>query len=231
MVRKRRFRHLALALTALIAVGGGYYLFGLSNEPWVDNPGFKAESPLWRMSMALAYTALLYLAATLSIGPIQVLRERSRPINMMLRRDVAIWAGILGVTHMTVGMFVHAFDFAWWSTFLTEWPGPGNWLPLRISRFGLANYLGLLQASVLVMLLLLSNNLALRWLGSRRWKGLQRFSYIAFGSITLHALLYQSVEQRGWIVRLVFLAVILTAIGLQMAGVVAVLRQKRKEDA
>jgi DMSO/TMAO reductase YedYZ heme-binding membrane subunit len=58
--------------------------------------------------MALAYTALTFVTVTLLIGPWYVLRHRATPmIHNALRRDIGIWTGILGLSHMLVGTLIH----------------------------------------------------------------------------------------------------------------------------
>jgi len=68
---------------------------------------FSSPDIIWRLSMATAYAGLLYLAAALSIGPINVLRRAPNPLSINLRRDIGIVAGILALAHTIVGLFVH----------------------------------------------------------------------------------------------------------------------------
>jgi hypothetical protein len=46
-----------------------------------------------RLSMATAYAGLVFLAASLWLGPWNVLRRQPNPISFDLRRDVGIWEG------------------------------------------------------------------------------------------------------------------------------------------
>jgi sulfoxide reductase heme-binding subunit YedZ len=215
---KRRRRHLLLAAGSVLLLTVLYAVFGLSPERWLDIPDPKAESVIWRLSMALAYSALIFLGATLSLGPINLLRGRPLPVSAMLRRDVGIWAGGLALAHMALGMLIHSDGLKIWWLFIQHRPSWQHPLPLRLSKFGLANYLGLLQGTILLGLLLLSNNRMLRRLGPRRWKNLQRLVYLAFISIAAHGLLYQQVEQRDG--RIITLFILLTAVilGMQLLG-------------
>lgn len=214
-----------LALVGGATLAAIYLLLGLSQEQWVDHPGLKSASIKWRLSMALAYTALLFLAATLAIGPLHALRHVTRPVNNMLRRDVAIWAGGWALCHMGVGMLIHTDGWRVWSLFVSGWPNSDKWLPLHFSLFGLANYSGLAQGALLTMLLLLSNNLALRRLGVARWKALQRLSYLALGLIIIHGLSYQQLEERAWNVRALFVTLTAVVLVIQAVGFATVRRR------
>jgi hypothetical protein len=70
-------------------------------------PSLIESGYFWRLSMATAYAGLLYLAAALIIGPINVLRGAPNPLSINLRRDIGIVAGILALVHTIVGLFVH----------------------------------------------------------------------------------------------------------------------------
>jgi sulfoxide reductase heme-binding subunit YedZ len=69
-------------------------------------------------------------------------------------------------------------------------------LTLQNTQFGLANYVGLMAAILFAMLLLLSNDISLRSLGTRRWKWLQRWTYVAFVLTIVHGIIYQLIEKR-----------------------------------
>lgn len=226
--QNRRFRrHVFLASGALLLVTVLFFAFNLSQETWHAPPTRKADSPVWRLSMASAYTALTFLAVTLSIGPLNVLRGRSNPVNTMMRRDVGIWAGGLALLHMSVGALVHTESLQLWWLFFTELPSVANPLPLRISKFGLANYLGAFQATLLVLLLLVSNNRALRHLGTHRWKNVQRLAYVAFGSVAAHGFVYQLAERRDGRMTAIFFFIILSVVVVQLLGV----RRYRQKQA
>src|SRR5690242_15939749 len=73
------------------------------------------------LSLATAWVGLLFFAATLIIGPLNLLRRRANPVSGYLRRDVGIWAGILATAHTLFGLTVH-LDGDWPSYFV--WPRP-----------------------------------------------------------------------------------------------------------
>jgi methionine sulfoxide reductase heme-binding subunit len=171
---------------------------------------------IFRLSMATAYTSLALLVVVLIIGPLNVLRGRPNPVSTNLRRDVAIWGGAIGVAHVIVGLNVHLrghmIDY-----FIDPKRGA-----LRIDRFGLANYTGLVAGLLLVMLLALSNDLSLRSLGTPRWKSLQRWNYVAMALTVIHGALFELVEKRALAFVAVFGLQVLIALALQLAGYRAV---------
>lgn len=178
-----------------------------------------------RLSMATAYSALLFLGATLALGPVRVLRGRHSPANTYLRRDVGIWAGILALAHTAAGLTVH-FPGRMWKYFLDRAPTWSTLPHLRLDGFGAANYTGLASALVLILLLALSNDRSLRALGTPRWKGLQRWNYVAFTLMAAHGVLYQVLESRAvpWIG--VFVASVVAVAILQLAGFTVTRRRR-----
>lgn len=71
---------------------------------------------------------------------------------------------------------------------------------IRHDWFGFGNDTGFLAALLFLLLLVISNDLSLRGVGTRRWKSLQRWTYAAVIITILHAIAYQHVhveERRG----------------------------------
>ncbi len=225
----RQKRHLILAACAFGGLAALFLVFGRSPEMWADHSGRKADWLAWRLSMSLAYAAVGFMVVTLSIGPLHVLRQGTRPANNMLRRDVALWAGGLALAHACVAVTVHAPE-GWkiWWYWIRHRPTADNWFPIQSGWFGFANYVGLAQAAIFGLLLLLSNDIALRRLGTARWKRLQRLNYLAFGLVVAHGVTYQMVEIRDWYVRAALVALTMTAISVQLVGVAAVLRRRAR---
>ena len=141
---------------------------------------------LTRLSFATAYPALVLLAATLIIGPWRTLSGKTGVLSLDLRRDIGIWAGILGVLHAVAGQFVHLRGRPWLYYIYEKW----EVMPVRYDMFGFSNYTGLFAALLLLALLATSNDAALRKLGVRDWKGLQRWNYACFGLTALHTFGY-----------------------------------------
>lgn len=193
-------RHTALAISAAILV-------------WI---GFAAAPPpdfRHRLSLSTAYAALIFLAATLALGPWRTLAHRANPVSFDLRRDLGIWSAILALVHTGVGLTVHLRGRMWMYFFKRLHP-----LAIQNTQFGAANYIGLVSALLFILLLVISNDLSLRSLGTRRWKSLQRWTYIAAILAVVHGVLFQLVEKRHlpWVI--VFAAIIAIALAIQAVG-------------
>ncbi|HEV8725035.1 MAG TPA: ferric reductase-like transmembrane domain-containing protein [Candidatus Binatia bacterium] len=176
----------------------------------------SSTDPFFKWSLASAYSALAFLSAALFIGPSNILRNRPNPVSTDLRRDIGIWAALLGLFHTIVGLQVH-MKGRFWLYFVFS-PNEDRFLPVRYDLFGFANYTGLAATLVLIMLLALSNDLSLRRLGARRWKSLQRWNYPCCIFVVLHGVAYQFIENRSlWFIGL-FGSIVLVAGALQLAG-------------
>ncbi|HET9790743.1 MAG TPA: ferric reductase-like transmembrane domain-containing protein [Bryobacteraceae bacterium] len=169
-----------------------------------------------KISFATAYPALVLLAATLLIGPWNLLRGKRTPISSDWRRDVGIWAGIWGLVHTVIGQNVHLRGRPW--LYYVYEPGKGHSFPFRHDLFGFANYTGLASALILLLLLATSNNYSLRALGTPRWKQLQRWNYVAFVLMAAHAIGYQINEkQKAPFVATLAISIVITLV-LQAIG-------------
>jgi|ERR1700733_1435263 len=175
-----------------------------------------------RLSMATAYAGLIFLAASLWLGPWNVLRRRPNPVSFDLRRDIGIWTGILAIVHTAIGLTVHLRGRMWMYFFKGLHP-----LKLQNTQFGFANFTGLGAALLFLMLLAISNDVSLRTLKARRWKSLQRWTYAAFLLTGAHGIAYQWIEKRHvpWV--LVFSAIMTAVAAAQFLGFVRVHRRLR----
>lgn len=148
---------------------------------------------LTRLSFSTAYPAIVLLAFTLITGPWNVLRRHGNPVSSHLRRDVGIWAGVLGIVHTAVGQCVHLRGRPW----LYYVYGPQeHHHGMRHDVFGFANYTGALSVLLLALLLATSNDFSLRRLGTPGWKSLQRWNYAVFALAAAHAIGYLVIEQQ-----------------------------------
>ena len=172
---------------------------------------------LRKWNLATAYVALAFFALALLIGPWNVLRSRANPVSIDLRRDVGIWAGLLAIVHSGIGLFIHKMGGPW--RYFLYGPDEPHRVPWRTDTFGLANFTGLGSTLVLIMLLAISNDVALRRLGTQRWKYLQRWNYTAFALMAVHAVAYQVLSKRVVPVVIVFAGVALVVVVTQLAGV------------
>ena len=91
-------------------------------------------------------------------------------------------------------------------------------LTLQKTQFGAANYVGLAAAILFVVLLVISNDVSLRRLGTRRWKFIQRWAYAAFALTVAHGILFQLVEKRHtpWVIA--FALIVVAAATIQALG-------------
>lgn len=141
------------------------------------------------LSMASGYVGLLALAVVMIIGPLNVLRSRPNPVSTDLRRDLGVWAAVLGLVHVATGIQVH-FSGRFWLYFLNP-PDEPHRLLIRTDLFGFANFTGLGATVIVLLLLVLSNDVSLRALGARRWKTLQRWNYGYAALVVVHTVAYQ----------------------------------------
>lgn len=208
---QRTFTHLALAaLTALFCFTMVLYRPGATLEITVLGTG---------------YAALAYLVVTLIIGPVKLLQRRLRrnPLNIHLRRDTGIWAGITGSVHVIFGFQMHMGGRILLYFFEDNPHHPFR--PLA-NLFGISNYIGLIATILLLALLLLSNDLSLAWLRGPRWKLIQRFNYGLFILATAHTLGYQSVVGREAPFTAVVIVLVLGTLCIQMIGVGVMLARR-----
>jgi methionine sulfoxide reductase heme-binding subunit len=150
---------------------------------------------LGRLSFAVAYPALALIAATLVLGPLNILRKRRNPVSNDLRRDIGIWAGVLSLLHSAVGQCVHLRGRPWLYYFYRG--SERHTIPFRHDLFGFANYTGLISALIVIALLATTNDYSLRALGTPRWKQLQRWNYGAAVLAAVHAFAYQTSEKQA----------------------------------
>jgi sulfoxide reductase heme-binding subunit YedZ len=139
-----------------------------------------------RLTTATGYVATGLLALTLVIGPANLLLRRRNPVSSYLRRDVGAWTAIFSVVHVILGLQVHGGGelSGLLGYFLAPDGGP------LLNSFGLGNWTGLAATVIVVGLLAISSDLALRKLKADRWKWLQRLNYALFALVFAHAFFY-----------------------------------------
>jgi sulfoxide reductase heme-binding subunit YedZ len=143
--------------------------------------------PLAALTTATGYVATALLAATLLIGPANLLLRRRNPVSTSLARDTGTWAAVVSIVHVIVGLKVHGDVgdiFGFRPYFLSA-----DGIP-KINSLGLGNWVGLAALVIVVGLLALSNDRSLRELKAKRWKSLQRLNYALFALVVLHAFFY-----------------------------------------
>jgi methionine sulfoxide reductase heme-binding subunit len=197
---RRAGRHVVLAICAAAII-------------WLAYAATPPPDVRHRLCMGTAYAGLVFLVASLSLGPWNVLRRRPNPISFDLRRDIGIWTAVLALLHTSVGLTVHLRGRMWMYFFKQLHP-----LKLQNTQFGLANYFGLAAALLFLMLVVISNDFSLRTLRTSTWKSLQRWAYVAAVLTVLHGVLFQLVEKRHTSCVFIFSVLILAAVGVQAAG-------------
>ena len=158
---------------------------------------------------------------------IKLLAQRRNPVNINLRRDTGIWAGITGTLHVIFGFQVHMGG----DIVLYFFERTHHGLKLALNLFGFSNDVGAVATPILVGLLLLSNDLSVRWLRGPLWKWLQRSNYVLIVLALAHTFGYQINVEREWIMPAA--TILLTALVLlaQLVGVVIFLSRRKGRSA
>jgi sulfoxide reductase heme-binding subunit YedZ len=198
----RLLTHAALFLLTLAAVGAAR-LYAPRGEL------------AYLVTLGCGYLSVALIAATLMIGTFNLLRQRRNPVNLMLRRDVGIWAGITGLLHVFFGFQLHRQGQIFYYFFEAQEDGS---VALITDLFGLSNWVGAAAALLLLLLLVISNDLSLRRLKGGRWKALQRLNYALAGLAALHTIGYQMVSGRETGFTYAFVALVALALAAQLAG-------------
>ena len=165
---------------------------------WTTLPLFQAAQDQDPMSMArittaTGYVALGLLAFTLLIGPANLLLRRRNPVSNYLRRDAGAWTAMVSVLHVIVGLHVHLVSLPLGERVRRYFLTP-NGTPLTNS-FGLGNWTGLTATVIVVGLLAISSDLALRKLKAGPWKWLQRLNYALCSLVIAHAIFYGALRR------------------------------------
>jgi methionine sulfoxide reductase heme-binding subunit len=142
--------------------------------------------------LGFGYGALILVAVSLIIGPFKLLSQRRNPVNINLRRDVGIWSAITACLHILFVLPLHK-NGEILAYFLEATP---RGYRLIRNLFGFSNDMGLLATVLLVALLVISNDLSLRWLKGKRWKWLQRGNYLIAAFVLAHTFGFQAVSRR-----------------------------------
>lgn len=139
-----------------------------------------------RFTVATGYVATGLLTLTLLIGPANLLLRKRNPVSSYLRRDVGMWTAAFSVVHVIYGSLLHSGGqlAAFLNYFVMSDGSP------RLNSFGVGNWTGLVATVIVVGLLAISSDLALRKLKAPQWKLLQRLNYALFALVLAHAFFY-----------------------------------------
>ncbi len=220
-------RRLVVGVGAVVSVALFILILGASPELWVDHPDPKASTFRWRLSVALADTAVLLLSITLAYGPVRTLAGAEPAVHLPWRRTLGIAAALVALVHLPLGLSIHGDLTKPWASFLQTRPSLDRPFPFLEGARGLANWLGLSAATGLTLLAAISNRRWMRRLGRVRWKTAQRTIYLVFALVGAHAFYYWRVEQRLLTHRAIVLAVMAAAVALQLVAAIRVRRVRR----
>lgn len=119
--------------------------------------------------------AIWMLGAVLALTPLRVLFPRSAIIGALNRhrRAIGVSSGLYGLIHFSFHL-------------LTQGLLQGDWESVRHSFGNLFVWYGLGGLTILLVLTLTSNGLAMRLLGGRKWKQLHRLVYLAAALLIYH---------------------------------------------
>jgi sulfoxide reductase heme-binding subunit YedZ len=166
-----------------------------------------------RFTVATGYVATGLLALTLLIGPANLMLRRRNPVSGYLRRDVGAWTAIFSIAHVVYGLQVHGPLSDFLGYFVA--PDGSPWL----NSFGLGNWTGLVATVIVVGLLALSSDFALRKLTARPWKRLQRLNYALFGLVIAHAVFYGALLRMTSPFTLLLVLSIIAVVAAQVVGI------------
>ncbi len=175
--------------------------------------------------IVLGYLCLILACVSLLIGPLSLLRRRRNPVNIDLRRDIGIWAGINGCLHVLFVLRGRVQDGLILLYFLRE--GPQGYTPL-FSVFGMSNDFGLFATLLLLLLLALSNTASLRYLKGKQWKLLQRLTYLLVPLILVHTFGYQYLNLRGPLLVWGVIALSVCVLACQTMGIALTLARRTR---
>lgn len=170
------------------------------------------------------YVAILAISISLLIGPVNLLRKRSNPVSNHIRRDIGIIGGFLAVVHSITGLFVHLRGSSW-KYFLNK---TDQGYTIRLDNFGLANYLGLLSALLILLVLVTSNDFSLRKMGQVTWKNIQRLSYFLFALAILHSVYYRVVAKNHFLIFYLYIPLFVLVLLFQNMGIWLRLQDKKR---
>ena len=133
--------------------------------------GGLGANPIEKLLHQSGEIAIWTLGAVLALSPLRALFPSSRIIAALNRhrRAIGVTACVYGLLHLGF----HILYEGGWDGLVRSLSKPFIW-------FGLGGL------SILVILALTSNQLSIRGLGGRNWKGLHRLAYVAAGLLIYH---------------------------------------------
>lgn len=149
---------------------------------WYSRMEWSPEMRLWR---AVGDVAVVLLFGSLALGPAARLSRRAARL-LPWRRQVGVWAGWAAAAHALLVID----GWAQWSVrrflgyeFIPQLEREARMEP----GFGLANLIGLVALSWMLVLLATSSDRAMRFLGPGAWKWVHNGAYVVFYLAVLHS--------------------------------------------
>ena len=168
---------------------------------WRSRMEWTPDMRLWR---AVGDAAFVLLALALASGPLATLWSPARRL-LAWRRSFGVMAALVAALHA----YLVWDGWALWSLRrlfgfqdLSEAGGPDD--VLVDPGFGLANLVGIVALAWALLIAATSSDHALRLLGQRSWKFVQRFAYVVFYLTGLHAAYFLFLHYELGLVNLVF---------------------------
>jgi len=194
-------------------VSGTFPQYGAMGAMKISRSASQAGNLIQRSTVATGYLALGLLGLTLLIGPATLLlRRRNRnPVSSYLRRDVGAWTAGASIAHVIAGFNAHSTGQI--LDYLVRDRRP------LLNSFGLGNWTGLAALVIVVALLAISTDGALRELKAKTWKDLQRLNYTLFALVILHAFFYGALLRLTSPLRLLGVLIIGAVVAGQAAGI------------
>jgi sulfoxide reductase heme-binding subunit YedZ len=174
-MKERLIKHY-LPLISVAIIAGLFFYVNRGNR---DTITFLAQ--------ATGYVSLTILTVSLVLGSINLLLKYKNPASNYFRRDISVVGGFLAIIHSISGLFVHLRGKTW-LYFLDK---TDHGYSIRLDKFGLANYTGLISSFVILLLLVTSNDYMLKKLKPHNWKNIQRLSYLMFILSLIHCYFYR----------------------------------------
>ncbi|HLC47260.1 MAG TPA: ferric reductase-like transmembrane domain-containing protein [Candidatus Nanoarchaeia archaeon] len=169
----------ATALCTIIFLLFWYYLY-LRRGILVP---FLSEEPLalFLANKSLALTSLFAIGISLSIGPLARF-FRSFKHKLEYRREIGLMGFFVGAAHILITLVFLTYRFPL-VKYIERWKAP---------------LYGIMALLILIVVASISTTAAIRKMGYRRWKFMQRLSYIAFILIALHFSVMKYAEWVKW---------------------------------
>ncbi len=192
----------------------------LGLSAWLD----RGASGLDNLSIVSAYLCLALFGAALLIGPLRLRATGTPLLNSHLRRDIAIWGSINGLLHFWLANKL-SMTWEYVGIFVDNATAPPS-QQVRDQLYLWGTIFGYVVAVLILILLLISSDRALRTIGTRWWKRLQRLAYVIFIATVAHAFAFQVLETRSLIWVATVAAVFAGVLAMQLAGMASVRRRR-----